>query len=44
VVLMSDAHSTTDNGQMSASQIIAHHNQTLSGPFAQLAATADALI
>ncbi|KGT91234.1 cysteine hydrolase family protein [Enterobacter cancerogenus] len=44
VVLISDAHSTTDNGQMSASQIIAHHNQTISGPFAQLAATADALI
>lgn len=41
VTLLSDAHSTTDNGQISASQIIAHHNQTLSGPFVQLATTAD---
>lgn len=41
VTLISDAHSTTDNGLISASQIIAHHNQTLSGPFVQLATTAD---
>lgn len=29
VVLVSDGHSTTDNGVLSAPQIIAHHNQTL---------------
>lgn len=30
VTLVSDAHSTMDNGQLSATQIIAHHNLTLS--------------
>jgi nicotinamidase-related amidase len=29
VVLASDAHSTTDNGILSAAQITAHHNRTL---------------
>jgi nicotinamidase-related amidase len=41
VVLVSDAHSTVDNGVLSAAQIIAHHNATLSnitsfGPRARL--------
>ena len=30
VVLVSDGHSTVDNGVLSAAQISAHHNQTLS--------------
>lgn len=29
VTLVSDAHTTTDNGTLSAAQIIAHHNETL---------------
>jgi hypothetical protein len=29
VVLVADAHSTLDNGVLSAAQIIAHHNITL---------------
>jgi nicotinamidase-related amidase len=42
VVLVADAHSTVDNGVLSAAQIIAHHNTTLShitsfGPRARLA-------
>ncbi|ORM65475.1 cysteine hydrolase [Pantoea rodasii] len=41
VTLISDAHTTVDNGQISAQQIIAHHNQTLAGPFVQLATAAD---
>jgi nicotinamidase-related amidase len=41
VVLVSDAHSTLDNGVLTAAQIIAHHNATLSsmdsfGPRVQL--------
>jgi nicotinamidase-related amidase len=41
VVLVADAHSTVDNGVLSAAQIIAHHNTTLSnitsfGPRARL--------
>lgn len=36
VVLVSDAHTTTDSTVLSASTIIAHHNLTLSGPFAKL--------
>ncbi|BCQ42632.1 hypothetical protein ERHA55_01590 [Erwinia rhapontici] len=39
VVLVSDAHSTTDNAVLTAEQIIAHHNATLSGPFVQLLTT-----
>jgi len=39
VVLVSDAHSTTDNAVLTAQQIIAHHNATLSGPFVQLLTT-----
>jgi nicotinamidase-related amidase len=30
VTLVADAHSTLDNGVLSAAQIIAHHNETLS--------------
>jgi nicotinamidase-related amidase len=30
VVLVSDAHTTMDNGVLTATQIVAHHNQTLS--------------
>lgn len=41
VVLIGDAHTTTDNGQIIAQQIIAHHNQTLSGPFVQLVTAAE---
>jgi nicotinamidase-related amidase len=43
VLLVADAHSTVDNGVLSAAQIIAHHNTTLSnitsfGPRARLVA------
>lgn len=41
VVLIEDAHSSVDNGKLTAEQIIAHHNQTLAGPFVKLAASAD---
>jgi hypothetical protein len=30
VTLVSDGHSTLDNGVLTAPQIIAHHNRTLS--------------
>jgi hypothetical protein len=30
VTLVADAHSTLDNGVLTAAQIIAHHNETLS--------------
>ena len=45
VTLVSDAHSTMDNEQLSAAQIIAHHNLTLSrmdsfGPRVQLVTAA----
>jgi uncharacterized membrane protein len=36
-VLISDAHTTMDNKYLSASEIIAHHNVTLAGPFVTLA-------
>ncbi|MEJ4046654.1 cysteine hydrolase family protein [Erwinia sp. SLM-02] len=39
VVLVSDAHSTTDNAVLGAAQIVAHHNATLAGPFVTLLAT-----
>ncbi|MHC9002784.1 cysteine hydrolase family protein [Enterobacter adelaidei] len=35
-ILISDAHTTMDNEHLSASDIIAHHNSTLSGPFVAL--------
>jgi nicotinamidase-related amidase len=46
VVLVSDAHSTLDNEHLTAAQIIAHHNTTLSrmdsfGPRATLVAAAE---
>lgn len=40
-VLISDAHTTVDNGGLSAQQIIDHHNTTLSGPFVTLSTTAE---
>lgn len=39
VVLVSDAHSTTDSALLSAAQIVAHHNATLAGPFVTLSTT-----
>lgn len=46
VILAADAHSTIDNGVLTAAQIIAHHNRTLSnmssfGPRARVRASAD---
>jgi nicotinamidase-related amidase len=48
VTLVSDGHSTLDNGVLSAAQIVAHHNVTLSnlesfGPRVTLAAASDVL-
>ncbi|MGK3135382.1 cysteine hydrolase family protein [Pantoea trifolii] len=40
VVLIEDGHTSVDNGVLSAEQIIAHHNQTLAGPFLQLVSSA----
>jgi nicotinamidase-related amidase len=40
-VLIEDAHTTMDTPALGAREIIAHHNRTLSGPFAALARTAD---
>ena len=36
VVLVSDAHTCMDTPQLTAPQIIAHHNATLAGPFVRL--------
>ena len=36
VVLVSDAHTCMDTQTLAATQIIAHHNTTLAGPFVQL--------
>ncbi len=46
VTLVADGHSTMDNGVMTASQIVAHHNRTLAnigsfGPRVTLANAAD---
>ncbi|MCU5773798.1 cysteine hydrolase [Erwiniaceae bacterium BAC15a-03b] len=41
MVLASDAHTTFSNGVLSAEQIIAHHNKLLSGPFVNVAKTAE---
>ena len=41
LVLVSDAHSTFDSPVLPAKSIIAHHNQTLGGRFAELRAAAD---
>jgi len=40
VVLVEDGHTSVDNGVLNAEQIIAHHNQTLAGPFVQRASSA----
>lgn len=40
-VLISDAHTTMDNAHLSASDIIAHHNSTLAGPFVTLSTAGD---
>ncbi|MCW6030008.1 cysteine hydrolase family protein [Pantoea sp. JK] len=40
VVLIEDGHTSVDNGVLSAEQIIAHHNQTLAGPFVQRVSSA----
>ncbi|MFD2263038.1 cysteine hydrolase family protein [Lacibacterium aquatile] len=37
VVLAGDAHTTMDSQALSAAAIIAHHNLTLAGPFAEVA-------
>lgn len=39
VVLISDAHTTTDSAALNASQIIEHHNQVLNNTFAKLKTT-----
>lgn len=39
VFLVKDAHSTWDTGQLTAAQIIAHHNAVLGGWFAELRTT-----
>lgn len=36
ITFVSDAHSTFDNGVLTASQIMAHHNTTIGGSFAVL--------
>ena len=41
VTLVSDAHTTWDTEHLTASQIIAHHNDTLGGWFAKLKAASD---
>jgi len=41
VVLAKDAHTTFDTPVLSATQIIAHHNRTLSGSFVELTAASD---
>jgi len=41
VVLAKDAHTTFDTPLLTAAQIIAHHNRTLGGSFAELAAAGD---
>jgi nicotinamidase-related amidase len=39
--LVADGHTTFDTSILSASQIIAHHNQTLEGTFAELVMASD---
>lgn len=41
VILISDAHTTTDSTALNAPQIIDHYNQVLSNAFAQLKTTAE---
>lgn len=40
VALIEDGHTSVDNSVLSARQIIAHHNQTLAGPFVRRVASA----
>lgn len=39
VTLLADAHSCMDTPQLTAAQIIQHHNATLAGPFVRLCST-----
>lgn len=41
VILVSDAHTCTDTCDLTAQQIINHHNTTLNGPFAKLQSTVE---
>lgn len=41
IVLVADGHTTYDNPVLTADQIIAHHNHTAKGRFAQLVLAAD---
>jgi nicotinamidase-related amidase len=41
VTLASDAHTTFDNEVLPAERIVAHHNHTLAGAFAELSTAAD---
>jgi nicotinamidase-related amidase len=41
VTLVGDAHSTWDNGILSAEQIVNHHNQTLDGSFVTVQPASD---
>ncbi|MEM0538199.1 cysteine hydrolase family protein [Enterobacter sp. FUJ80071] len=40
-ILISDAHTTMDNAHLPATDIIAHHNSTLAGPFVMLSTAGD---
>ena len=40
-VLIADGHTCSDNAELKAEQIIAHHNATLAGPFCQLVKAQD---
>ena len=40
VVLIEDGHTTFDNGVLSADKIVAHHNRTLKGGFAEVSKAA----
>lgn len=40
-ILISDAHTTMDNAHLFATDIIAHHNSTLAGPFVMLSTAGD---
>lgn len=41
VILVSDAHTCIDTGDLTAQQIINHHNTTLNGPFAKIKNTVE---
>jgi nicotinamidase-related amidase len=43
VTLVSDAHTTFDTTQLKAADIVAHHNATLGGRFAELKTSGEAL-